>query len=52
VTGGWKKLDGMPRILYSSLNIIRVIEIKGMRRTGHIPHGGDKRCIQNFGWKA
>jgi hypothetical protein len=43
VTGEWRKLHNEElRDLYSSLSIIRMIELRRMRWTGHIARIGEK----------
>jgi hypothetical protein len=32
-------------------NTIRMIRSRRKRWTGHVARMGDKKCIQNFGWK-
>jgi len=48
VTGEWRKRNVEPNDLYSSPNIIRVIELKTMRWAGHVARMGEK-CTQGFG---
>jgi hypothetical protein len=44
VTGEWRKLhSGELNDLYCSLNIVRVIKSRGMRRAGHVACMGDGR---------
>jgi hypothetical protein len=52
--GLWRKLhDDELHSLYSSLNIVRVIQSRRMRWAGHVAmHGGGERCLQGFGWEA
>jgi hypothetical protein len=51
VTGGWRKLREELHNLYSSPDIIRVIKSWRMKRAGPVARmGGDKKCVQNFGW--
>jgi hypothetical protein len=54
VTEGWRKLhSGDLHNLYSSTNVIRKIKTKTDEMgKACIIHGGDKKCIQNFGWKV
>jgi hypothetical protein len=53
VTGGWRKLHNEElHNLYSSPNI-RMIKHKRMRWAGNVTRmGGEKKCVQNFSWKA
>ena len=48
VTGEWRKGNEEPNDLYSSPNIIRVIESKTMRWAGHVARMGEN-CTQGFG---
>ena len=44
VIGEWRKLHTKElNDLYSSLNIIRVIKLRRMRRAGHVAHIGERR---------
>jgi hypothetical protein len=55
VTGGWIKLHNEElHNVYSSLNIIRVMKSRREdEMVGYVStHGGDEKCVQNFGWKA
>jgi hypothetical protein len=36
-------------VLYSSSDIIWLIQSRGMRWEGHVANIGDRRCIQGFG---
>jgi hypothetical protein len=46
VTGGWRKLHNEElHNLYSSPNIIRMINSRRMRLTGHVARMGEKECI-------
>jgi hypothetical protein len=46
VTGEWRKLhDGELHDLYSSPNIVRVIESRRMRWTGHVAQIGQERGV-------
>jgi hypothetical protein len=39
--------------LYSSPNIVRVINSRKLRWAGHLACiGGGERCLQGFGWEA
>jgi hypothetical protein len=53
-TGEWRRLQNEElNDLYSSPNIIRVIQSRRMRWAGHVARmGGKERCIQYFGAKA
>jgi hypothetical protein len=52
VTGEWRKLHNEElHILYSSPNIIRQIESRSMRWTGHVACMGEE-CVQGFDGKA
>jgi hypothetical protein len=42
VTGEWRKRNEEPNDLYSSSNIIRVIESKTIRWAGHVARMGEK----------
>jgi hypothetical protein len=49
VTGEWRRLHNKELYaLYSSLNIIRVIESRRLRWAGHVARMGEERCIQGF----
>jgi hypothetical protein len=51
VTGEWRRLYNEElNDLYSSPNIIRVINSTRMRWAGHVARmGGRERCLQDFG---
>jgi hypothetical protein len=52
VTGGWSNLRNEElRNLYSSPDIIRLIESRRSRRTGHIASMGDKGNTCMFFWR-
>jgi hypothetical protein len=50
VTGEWRRLHNKELYaLYSSPNIIRVIQSRRLRWAGHVARmGGEERCIQGF----
>ena len=49
VTGEWRKLlNEELTLLYSSLNIIRVIKSRRLRWAGHVARM-EERCIQGIG---
>jgi hypothetical protein len=50
--GSWRKLHNDElHSLYSSPNIVRVIESRRMRWARHVARMGE-RCLQDFGWGA
>jgi hypothetical protein len=51
--GDWRKLHNEElHNLYSSPNIIRVIESRRIRWAGHVARMGDEECIYDIGGKA
>jgi hypothetical protein len=50
VAGEWRKLHNKElNDLYSSSNLIWVINLRRMRRVRHVACVGKERCIQGFG---
>jgi hypothetical protein len=50
-TGGWRRLHNEElNELYSSPNIIRVIEWRRMRRAGHVARMGRREVHTGFWW--
>jgi hypothetical protein len=50
VTGEWRKLHKQElNDLYSSPNIVWVIQLRRMRWVGHVVRMGEEGCIQGFG---
>jgi hypothetical protein len=53
VTGGWRKLHTEElHNLYSSPSIIRMINSRRMRWTGHLSHVGRREMHTGFQWKS
>ena len=51
VTGEWRKLHNEKlNDLYSSLNIVRVIKLRRMRRAGHVACWGRGKAYTRFWW--
>jgi hypothetical protein len=50
MTGGWTKLYNELHNLYFLPNIVRTIKDEMVGECSM--YGGDKKCIQNVGWKA
>jgi hypothetical protein len=50
VVGGWRRLHNEElHYLYASSNIIKVSKSRRMKCVSCSTHGGDEKCIQNFG---
>jgi hypothetical protein len=52
VVGYWRRLHNEElHNLYISCNTIKLIKSRRMKWAGHVAHGTDYNCIQNFKWK-